>query len=87
MEKLAKKGLNVQAGCSGRQAPGASVSFKNSLRLLSFFFFFSSAGSRELSSATGALNSLFVLLEEHIGDHECVNWCSEQYGNDTDVTL
>lgn len=39
MEKLAKKGLNVQAGCSGRQAPGASVSFKNSLRLLSFFFF------------------------------------------------
>lgn len=86
MEKLAKKGLNVQAGCSGRQAPGASVSFKNSLRLLFFFFFFL-CREQGTEQCYRGFNSLFVLLEEHIGDHECVNWCSEQYGNDTDVTL
>jgi len=77
MEKHAKKGLDVQAGGSGRQAPEAFVSFKNSLRLPRgfFFLFFPSAGGRELDSATGALNSLFVLLEEaqNIGTHECVN--------------
>lgn len=44
MEKCAKKGLGVGAGGSGRQAPWAFVSFKNSLRL--FFF---SVGSSELA--------------------------------------
>lgn len=37
-EKRAKKGLGVQAGGSGRQAPWAFVSFKNSLRLPGEFF-------------------------------------------------
>lgn len=85
-EKHAKKGLDVQAGGSGRQAPQAFVSFKNSLRLPRGFFLSLSAGSRDLGNTAGALNSLSGPLKE-AQTLECIDLYSSLYKNKAELKL